>query len=91
MFDWLIVEPIEEKQEGLIEIPDSAKPRSTLGKVIEVGWGRPDNGHLWAMRVKEGDKILYTKYVGINIEHEDKQLLMLKETDVLAIVEESTC
>ena len=87
MFDWLIVEPIEEKKEGLIEIPDSAKPKSTFGKVIEIGWGRPDSGKLWAMKVKKGDKILYTFAAGVNIEHEDKNYLMLRETDVLAVAD----
>lgn len=88
MFDWLIIEPIEEKQEGIVVIPDVAKTKPTFGMVVEVGWGRPDNGKLWELKVKKGDKILYAKFAGLNIKHNDKQYLMLKETEVLAIAEE---
>ena len=91
MFDWLIVEPVEEKQEGLVVIPDVAKIEPTFGTVVEVGFGRPDSGKLWAQKVKKGDEILYTKHAGLNIVHEGETYLMLKETEVLAIAEESTC
>ena len=89
MFDWLVIEPIEEEQEGIVVIPDVAKTKPTFGRVMEVGWGRPDNGKLWALKVKVGDKVLYTKYAGVNIEHEGKNYIMMKETEILAIAEET--
>jgi chaperonin GroES len=88
--DRIVVEPLEaeEKTAGGIVIPDSAKEKPQRGKVIAVGEGRLlDDGTRAPVAVKKGDVVLYAKYGGTEIEVEGKDLLILKESDVLAKVE----
>lgn len=88
--DRLVVEPIEREQttpSGLV-LPETAKEKPQEGKIIAVGPGRrDDDGKRVAMDVQVGDKVLYAKYGGTEIKIEGKKLLILKETDVLAILE----
>ena len=88
--DRIIVERIEEEEttKGAIIIPDSAKEKPIDGKVIAVGKGRLlDNGDTVPMEVKVGDKILFSKYAGTDVKVDEKEYLIMREDDVLAIVE----
>ena len=88
--DRLVVEPKEREQttpSGLV-LPETAKEKPQEGEVIAVGPGRrDDDGERIAMDVKVGDIVLYAKYGGTEIKIDSKKLLILKESDVLAIVE----
>jgi len=88
--DRLVVEPKEREQttaSGLI-LPETAKEKPQEGEIVAVGPGRrDDDGNRVAMDVAVGDMVLYAKYGGTEIKIDGKKLLILKETDVLAIVE----
>ena len=88
--DRLIVEPIESEEvtaSGIV-LPETAKEKPQQGKVLAVGPGRRDeDGDRIDMDVNEGDTVLYAKYAGTEVKLEDKKYLILKESDVLAIVE----
>ena len=78
----------EEKTAGGIIIPDTAKEKPTEGKVIAAGPGRRDEkGHLIAMDVKKGDRVLFSKYSGNEVKIDNEDYLILREEDVLAILE----
>jgi chaperonin GroES len=79
----------EEKTKGGIIIPDSAKEKPQEGKVVAVGDGRYlDNGQKIPLSVKVGDKVLFGKYAGTEIKIEGEEHLILREDDILAIVED---
>ncbi len=88
--DRLIVEPSESEEmtaSGII-LPETAKERPQQGKVLAAGPGRrDDDGKRIEMDVKAGDTVLFAKYSGTEVKMEGKKLLILKETDILAIVE----
>ncbi|MCG3210791.1 MAG: 10 kDa chaperonin [Anaerolineae bacterium] len=88
--DRLIVQPIEQEEvtaSGIV-LPETAKEKPMQGKVVAAGPGaRKEDGSRVAMDVKEGDTVLYAKYAGTEVKIGDKKYLILKETDVLAIVE----
>ena len=90
--DRLVVEPQEREQttaSGLV-LPETAKEKPQQGEVIAVGPGRrDDDGNRLPMDVSVGDIVLYAKYGGTEVKIDDKKLLILKESDVLAIVENS--
>jgi chaperonin GroES len=78
----------EETTKGGIIIPDSAKEKPQEGKVIAVGKGKVnDDGKLQALDVKKGDKILFSKYSGTEINIEGEEHLIIREDDVLGVVE----
>ncbi len=78
----------EEKTKGGIIIPDTAKEKPQEGKVIAAGTGKVgDDGKKIPLDVKAGDKILFGKYSGSEVKIEDKEYLILREEDVLAILE----
>ena len=86
----LIVQRItgEEKTAGGIIIPDSAKEKPTEGRVLAAGPGkRDDKGKMIAMDVKKGDRILIGKYAGTEIKIDEVEHLILREDEVLAVVE----
>jgi chaperonin GroES len=88
--DRLVVEPIEmeEKTASGLVLPETAKEKPQQGKVLTVGPGRmDDDGDRMPMEVSEGDTVLYAKYAGTEVKIDGKKLLILKESDVLAIVE----
>lgn len=88
--DRILVERIEEEEvkKGGIILPDTAKEKPQQGKVIAVGPGRIDEkGNRIPMEVKKGDYILFRKYSGEEIKVEDKEYLIMREDDVLAIIE----
>ena len=88
--DRLVVEPKEKENttaSGLV-LPETAKEKPQEGEVIAVGPGRRDeDGKRVEMDVQVGDKVLYAKYGGTEVKIDGKKLLILKESDVLAIVE----
>ena len=88
--DRLIVQPIEQEEmtaSGIV-LPETAKEKPMQGKVLAVGPGaRKEDGSRIVPDVKEGDTVLYAKYAGTEVKISDKKYLILKETDVLAIVE----
>lgn len=78
----------EEKTKGGIVLPDTAKEKPKEGKVISVGKGRiTDEGKTIPLNVKEGDKILFSSYAGTDIKIEGEEYLILREEDVLGIIE----
>jgi chaperonin GroES len=82
--DRVLVEPApaEQRTSGGIIIPDTAKEKPQRGKVIAVGNGKKDE----PMTVKAGDNVLYGKYAGTEIQYEGTDYLIMKESDILAIV-----
>jgi chaperonin GroES len=88
--DRLVVEPIEQEEvtAGGIILPETAKEKPQQGKVLASGPGRTDDeGERIAMEVKVGDKVLYAKYSGTEIKLEGKKVLILRESDILAVIE----
>ncbi len=87
--DRLIVQAIEEEQttaSGLV-LPDTAKEKPQKGKIVAIGDGKlDDNGKHIPLEVKEGDEVLYSKYGGTEIKIDGEDLLVLRESDVLAKV-----
>lgn len=88
--DRVVVEPLDEETMTAtgVYLPDTAQERPMKGKIIAAGPGRlDDNGKRVALEVKVGDTVLYAKYAGTEVKVEEKELLVLKESDVLAIIE----
>jgi len=86
----MLVERLEEREvkKGEIIIPDTAKEKPQEGKVIAVGKGKiSDDGKKIPLEVKAGDKILFGKYSGSEVKLDDKEYLIMREDDVLAILE----
>jgi chaperonin GroES len=89
--DRVLVKRTEEVQmtKGGIYIPDTAKEKPIEGKVVAVGSGKvSDNGERVALTVKAGDRILFGKYSGTEIKVEGEEHLMMREDDILAILED---
>ncbi len=88
--DRLLVKRAEEEEvkKGGIIIPDTAKEAPQQGKVIAVGTGRMgEDGKRIPLEVKEGDKVLFGKYAGTEVTIEDEEYLIMREDDVLGIIE----
>ena len=88
--DRVIVKRIaeEEKTKGGIIIPDTAKEKPQEGKVVAIGKGKVnDDGKLTALDVKVGDKILFGKYGGTEVKVDGEELLVMREEDVMAVIE----
>jgi chaperonin GroES len=86
----VVVEPIEQEEmtSGGIVLPETAKEKPQNGTVLAVGPGdRDDDGKRIPMDVKEGDTVLFAKYSGTEIKLDDKKVLILRESDLLAIVD----
>ncbi|MCA9671563.1 MAG: co-chaperone GroES [Myxococcales bacterium] len=90
LHDRILVKRVEEEEttKGGIIIPDSAKEKPIEGKVIAVGKGKVlENGDTIALDVKKGDRILFGKYSGTEIKIEGEEHLILREDEVLGIIE----
>jgi chaperonin GroES len=90
LHDRILVKRMEEQEvkKGGIIIPDTAKEKPQEGKVIAVGTGKvTDDGKKIPLDVKAGDKILFGKYSGSEVKVEDEEYLILREEDVLGIIE----
>jgi chaperonin GroES len=78
----------EQKTKGGIIIPDSAKEKPIEGKVIAVGKGKvADDGKLIKLDVKEGDKVLFSKYGGTEVKIDGEEFLIMREDDILGVIE----
>jgi chaperonin GroES len=94
--DWIILELEESKYTGTLVIPDSAKDAPQIGNVIAVGpgeinieMGSPGSGFEYAPLVtKVGDRVMFTKYSGADIEWEGKSLLLIRESEVICYIKE---
>ena len=87
----VVVEPVEQEEvtAGGIVLPETAKEKPQKGMVLSVGPGeRDDDGEFVPLEVKEGDKVLFAKYSGTEIKVDGKKLLIMRESDLLAIVED---
>jgi len=90
LHDRVLVERVssEDKTKGGIIIPDTAQEKPMEGKVLAVGSGaRNENGQVVALDVKKGDKILFGKWSGTEIKIDGKELLIMKESDIMGIIE----
>ncbi len=90
LHDRVIVKRVKEEEttKGGIIIPDTAKEKPVEGKVIAVGDGKVgDDGKKIAMEVKAGDKVLFGKYAGTEIQIDGEEHLIMREDDIIAIVE----
>jgi chaperonin GroES len=81
------VEEQEQKSAGGIIIPDTAKEKPQEGKVVAVGPGRREDGKVLTVDVKVGDRILFGKYSGTEIKLDGQEHLLLREEDILGVVE----
>ena len=78
----------EEKTTGGIILPDTAKEKPQIGKIVATGPGKLlDNGKRGKMSVKKNDKVIYGKYMGNEVEIEGEKYVVLRESDILGIVE----
>ncbi|WP_139491899.1 co-chaperone GroES [Brevibacillus dissolubilis] len=87
--DRVVLEPItkEETTASGIVLPDTAKEKPQEGRVVAVGSGRTaDNGERISLEVKEGDKVIFSKYAGTEVKIDNKEYLVLRESDILAII-----
>ena len=88
--DRVLVERVgsEDKTKGGIIIPDTAQEKPMEGKVLAVGGGaRNENGQIVALDVKKGDRILFGKWSGTEVKIDGKELLIMKESDIMGIIE----
>ena len=87
--DRVLVLPIEqdEVKKGGIIIPDTAKEKPQEGKIVAVGPGKHEDGKLVPMNVKKGDRVLYSKYGGTEIKIDGKECLIMREDDILGIID----
>lgn len=89
--DRIVVQPreLETKTAGGIVIPDTAdKDKPIQGTVIAIGTGKYVDGKLLPLQVQVGDKILFGKYAGTNVKLDDKEYLVMREEDVMGVLEE---
>ena len=88
--DGLVIKQLEaeEKTTGGIILPDSAKEKPQIGKVVSVGPGKTmDNGKVAKMTVKKGDEVIYPRYLGSDVEVDGEKYIVCKESDILGIIE----
>ena len=86
--DRVLIEVLDEEiqKQGSLYIPDTAQEKPQEGKVVAVGNGRYEDGKLVPLDVKNGDVVLYGKYSGTDIKHDGKEYLIVRESDILAII-----
>lgn len=88
--DRIVIKPIEQEEVvvGGIVIPDTAKEKPQTGEVVAVGPGRKtDDGTVIPTEVKVGDKVLYAKYSGTQFKYDNVEYLVVKESEILAILD----
>ncbi|MDQ0208529.1 co-chaperone GroES [Alkalicoccobacillus murimartini] len=87
--DRIVLEQIESEEttaSGIV-LPDSAKEKPQEGKIVAVGSGRvTENGERVALELKEGDSVIFSKYAGTEVKYEGKEYLILRESDILAVI-----
>lgn len=88
--DHVVIRPLEaeDRTPGGIVLPDTAKEKSTKGEVVAVGSGKVlSNGRVVPLSVKEGDKVLYSKYAGSEVKLDGKEYKIVTESEILAVLE----
>ncbi|SFB38162.1 chaperonin GroES [Lentibacillus halodurans] len=87
--DRVVIELVEQEEttaSGIV-LPDSAQEKPQEGSVVAVGSGRTtDNGEKVALEVKEGDRVIFSKFAGTEVNHSGREYLILRENDILAVV-----
>lgn len=78
--------PLEEKTKSGIIMPDTAKEKPQEGEIVAVGPGKVEKGVRVALDVKAGDRVIYSKYAGTEVKYDGQEYLILKESDILAVV-----
>jgi chaperonin GroES len=89
LHDRVVIKRMEEEKisAGGIVIPDSATEKPIKGEIVAVGEGKPlDNGSVRALKVKVGDKVLFGKYSGTEVKVDGKEVLVIREDDIFAIL-----
>ncbi|MDR6227520.1 co-chaperone GroES [Desmospora profundinema] len=87
--DRVVLEAVEKEEttaSGIV-LPETAKEKPQEGRVIAVGTGRYENGQKVALEVNEGDRVIFSKYAGTEVKVGDKEYLILRESDILAVVD----
>jgi chaperonin GroES len=84
--DRVAIRPLEETEElrGGLYIPDTAKEKPIQGRIIAVGPGRLEKGQRVPMELQVGDRVVYGKYTGSQVELDDEEIILIKEADVIA-------
>jgi chaperonin GroES len=77
----------EEKTKSGIILPDSAKEKPQAAIVVAVGLGKEENGNRVPMQVKEGDKVIYSKYSGTEVKYGEEEYIIVSQNDIIAVVE----
>ncbi|MBE3555728.1 MAG: co-chaperone GroES [Firmicutes bacterium] len=87
--DRVVIKPVEqeEKTAGGIVLPDTAKEKPQEGEVVAVGTGRFEEGKRIPLDVQTGQRVLFSKYAGTEVKYEGTEYLVVRESDILAIVE----
>lgn len=86
--DRVVIEAVEKEEttaSGIV-LPDTAKEKPQEGKVVAVGSGTLKDGERIPLELKEGDRVIFSKYAGTEVKYEDRELLIMRESDVLAIL-----
>jgi len=86
--DRVVIELVEQEEttaSGIV-LPDSAKEKPQEGKVVAVGSGRVENGEKVSLEVEEGDHIIFSKFAGTEVEYKGTEYLIVREDDILAVV-----
>lgn len=78
--------PMEEKTKSGIIMPDTAKEKPQEGEIVAVGPGKFEKNERIALDVKVGDRVIYSKYAGTEVKYDGQEYLILKESDILAII-----
>ena len=86
--DRVVVRPLEDTEEmrGGLYIPDTAKEKPQQGEIVAVGPGRFEKGVRVPMELKQGQRVLFAKYSGAEVTLDDEEVLIIKESDVLAVI-----
>jgi len=89
LFDRVVIEPCKDEEEikGGIILPSVAQDKSQLAKVVAIGNGVLPEGKSVEMQVSVGDKVLYAKYSGTEIEEKGKKYIVIRQADILAVIE----
>lgn len=86
--DRVVIELVEKEEttaSGIV-LPDSAQEKPQEGRVVAVGSGRYENGQKIELEVNEGDNVIYSKFAGTEVEYEGKEYLIVRESDILAVI-----
>lgn len=85
--DSVLIKPISEEKQGGIVLPSSAEKKPTKGEVIAIGEGSCNlSGERVTLTVKAGDKVFYRQWAGTEIEHNNEKFIVMKESDILAVI-----